>query len=72
MKFVFIKIVILFSLISCTNINFLLDESSGVDVLKNKTSLYVSGWNNPVIKEMFFFKFGEVSDKKFLLTARSL
>lgn len=70
MKFVFIKIVILFSLISCTNINFLLDESSGVDVLKNKTSLYVSGWNNPVIKEMFFFKFGEVSDKKFLLTAK--
>tara|TARA_B100001059_G_C17514961_1_gene417771 strand:- start:169 stop:669 length:501 start_codon:yes stop_codon:yes gene_type:complete len=70
MKFVFIKIVILFSLISCTNINFLLDEGEGPDFLKNKTSVYVSGWNNPTIKEMFFFKFGEVSDKQFLLTAK--
>ena len=70
MKFVFIKIIILFSIISCTNINFLLDEGGGPDFLKNKTSVYVSGWDNPVIKEMFFLKFGEVSDKKFLLTAK--
>ena len=70
MKFAFIKIIILFSLISCTNINFLLDEGAGVDFLKNKTSVYVSGWDNPVIKEMFFLKFGEVSDKKFLLAAK--
>ena len=41
MKFVCIKVVILFSLISCTNINFLLDEGGGPDFLKNKTSVYV-------------------------------
>ena len=70
MRFVCIKVVILFSLISCTNINFLLDEGTGSDFLKNKTSLYISGWENPIIKEMFFFKFGKVSDKKFLLTAK--
>ena len=70
MKFVCIKAVILFSLISCTNINFLLDEGVDSDFLKNKTSVYISGWDNPIIKEMFFFKFGKVSDKKFLLEAK--
>ena len=60
MRFVYIKVIILFSLISCTNINFLLDEGAGSDFLKNKTSLYISGWENPIIKEMFFFKFGKV------------
>ena len=70
MRFVYIKVIILFSLISCTNINFLLDEGTGSDFLKNKTTLYISGWENPIIKEMFFFKFGKVSDKKFLLTAK--
>tara|TARA_B100000287_G_C20250961_1_gene630071 strand:- start:24 stop:524 length:501 start_codon:yes stop_codon:yes gene_type:complete len=70
MKFVCIKAVILFSLISCTNINFLLDESVDSDFLKNKTSVYISGWDNPIIKEMFFFKFGNASDKKFLLSAK--
>tara|TARA_Y100001970_G_scaffold30162_1_gene37428 strand:- start:15948 stop:16448 length:501 start_codon:yes stop_codon:yes gene_type:complete len=70
MKFVFIKIVILFSLVSCTNINFLLDEGGGGDFLKNKTSVYISGWNNPIIKEIFFLKFGETSNKRFLLTAK--
>ena len=70
MKFVFIKIIILFTLTSCTNITFLLDESGDSNFLKNKTSVYVSGWNNPVIKEVFFLKFGEVSDKKFFLTAK--
>ncbi len=69
MRFVFIKVIIFFSLISCTNINFLLDEGGGTDFLKNKTSVYVSGWDNPVIKEVFFFKFGEASNKNFLLTA---
>ena len=69
MRFLFIRIAIFFSLISCTNINFLLDEGFGSDFLKNKTSVYVSGWDNPVIKEIFFLKFGEVSDKNFLLTA---
>ena len=69
MRFVYIKVIILFSLISCTNINFLLDEGVGSDFLKNRTSVYISGWDNPIIKEMFFFKFGNVSDKKFLLSA---
>ena len=69
MKFIFIKIVVFFSLISCTNINFLINEDEGADFLKNKTAVYISGWNNPIIKEMFFFKFGKASDKRFLLTA---
>ena len=55
MRFVFISIfVIFFSLTSCTNINFLLDESSDSDFLKNKTVVYLSGWDNPVLKEVFF------------------
>ena len=70
MRIVYIKVVIFFSLISCTNINFLLDESVDSDFLKNKTSLYISGWDNPIIKEIFFFKFGSTSDKKFLLSAK--
>lgn len=70
MKFVFIKIVILFSLISCTNINFLLDYDGDYSFFRNKTVVYVSGWDNPTIKEMFFFKFGEASEKKFLLSAK--
>ena len=70
MRFVYIKVIILFSLISCTNINFLLDEGVGSDFLKNKTSVYISGWDNPIIKEMFFLKFGSASDKKFLLSAK--
>jgi len=70
MKFIFIKIVVFFSLISCTNINFLINEDEGGGFLKNKTAVYISGWNNPIIKEMFFFKFGETSNKRFLLTAK--
>jgi len=69
MRFVYISIVVFFSLISCTNINFLLDENIGVNFLKNKTSVYMSGWDNPVLKEAFFLKLGETVDNKFLLTA---
>ena len=69
MRFIYFKVLILFSVISCTNINFLLDEGVGSDFLKNKTSVYISGWDNPIIKEMFFLKFGSASDKKFLLSA---
>ena len=54
MKLVCIKVVILFSLISCTNINFLLDEGTGADFLKNKTSVHISGWDNPIIKRNVF------------------
>ena len=70
MRFVYITAIFLFSLISCTNINFLLDEGGGSSFLKNKTSVYISGWDNPIIKEMFFFKFGKTSEKRFLLTAK--
>ena len=71
MRFVFINFIILFSLASCTNINFLLDESTGSDFLKNKTEIYLSGWDNPVLKEVFFLKLGEASDNRFLLTAEA-
>ena len=69
MRFVFVSIVIFFSLASCTNINFLLDEKTGANFLKNKTAVYMSGWDNPVLKEAFFLKLGEASDNRFLLTA---
>ena len=69
MRFAFISVVVFFSLTSCANINFLLDENSGTNFLKNKTSVYVSGWNNPVLKEAFFLRLGEASDNRFFLTA---
>ena len=72
MRFVFISVVIFFSLASCSNINFLLDENSGTNFLKNKTSVYISGWDNPVLKESFFLKLGEASDNRFLLTADAI
>ena len=72
MRFVYISIVVFFSLVSCTNINFLLDENSGANFLKNKTSVYISGWDNPVLKESFFLKLGEASDNRFLLTADAI
>ena len=71
MRFVFLNFIILFSLASCTNINFLLDERTGSNFLKNKTEVYLSGWDNPVLKEVFFLKFGEASDNRFLLTAET-
>ena len=72
MRFVFISVVIFFSLASCSNINFLLDENSGTNFLKNKTSVYLSGWDNPVLKEAFFLRLGETSDNRFLLTAETI
>ena len=69
MRFVFISVVVFFSLASCTNINFLLDENSETNFLKNRTSVYMGGWDNPVLKETFFLKLGEASDSRFLLTA---
>ena len=71
MRFIFILVIIFFSLASCTNINFLLDEKTGANFLKNKTAVYMSGWDNPVLKEAFFLKFGEASDNRFLLTAEA-
>ena len=69
MRFVFVSVLVFFSLASCTNINFLLDENAGSDFLKNKTAAYISGWDNPVLKEVFFLRLGEASDSRFLLTA---
>lgn len=69
MSLLFIKIVVFFSLVSCSNIDFLLKNAGGSDFLKNKTLIYVSGWDNPVLKDVLFLKIGEVVEKKFLLTA---
>ena len=54
MRLLFFKIIVFFSLISCSNINFLLDAEEGSDFLKNKTLVYVSGWDNPVLKNVLF------------------
>ncbi len=69
MKFVFIKLVVLFTLTSCSNINFLLDNKQSLDFLKNKTDVYVSGWNNPALKEVLFLVLGESKEKQFILKA---
>ena len=69
MRFFFFNIIIFFSLVSCSNINFLLDNKEGSDFLKNKTLIYVSGWDNPVLKDVLFLKIGEVDKKRFVLTA---
>ena len=69
MRFIFVSVLVFFSLASCTNINFLLAENMGVNFLKNKTTVYISGWDNPVLKEAFFLKLGEASDNRFMLTA---
>jgi len=69
MRFVFVWIIIFFSLTSCTNINFLLDDSPNSDFIKNKTIVYFSGWDDPILKEVFFIRLGEASSNRFLLTA---
>ena len=69
MRFVFV--LVFFSLASCTNIKFLLDKNAEVDFLKNKTAVYLSGWDDPILKEVFFIKLGEASDNRFLLTAEA-
>ncbi len=69
MRLIFFKIIVFFSLISCSNINFLLDTKEDSEFLKNKTYLYVSGWDNPVLKNALFLKVGEPTQNKFLLKA---
>ena len=71
MRFVFVLGFIFFSLASCTKINFLLDDVKDTGFLKNKTAVYLSGWDNPVLKEVFFIKLGEASDNRFLLTVEA-
>ena len=69
MKFLFFIFVIIFSITSCTNINFLLETKQSSDFLKNKTATYVNGWDNPVLKDVLFLKIGETTKKQFFLTA---
>ena len=70
MRLLFLKIILFFSLVSCSNINFLLDTKESSDLIKNKTLINVSGWDNPVLKDVLFLKIGEAEEKKFLLTAK--
>ena len=69
MRLLFLKIIVFFSLVSCSNINFLIDTKESSDFLKNKTLIYISGWDNPVLKDLLFLKIGEVEEKKFILNA---
>ena len=69
MRLLFFKIIVFFSLVSCSNINFLLDTNGGADFLKNKTLLYFDGWDNLVFKETLFLKFGKAEENRFVLTA---
>ncbi len=71
MRFIFVLVLVFFSLASCSNINFLLDENAGFDFLKKNTAVYLSGWDDEVLKEVFFIKLGEASNSRFLLTAEA-
>lgn len=67
----FINLFFFFLITSCSNINFLLDSEINFDFLKNKTSVYVDGWNGPALKEILFLSFGEAIDARFVLTAEA-
>ena len=69
MRLLFLKIIFFFSLISCSNIDFLLDKEVS-DFLKNRTLIYTGGWDNPVLKDELFLKFGEAKENKFILNAQ--
>lgn len=69
MRLLFLKIIFFFSLVSCSNIDFLLDKEVS-DFLKNKTLIYADGWDNPVLKDELFLKFGEAKENKFILNAQ--
>ncbi len=70
MRLLFLKIIVFFSLVSCSNINFLLDTKESSNSLKNKTLIYIAGWDNPVLKDLLFLKIGEVEENKFILNAQ--
>ena len=55
MRFVFVLVLVFFSITSCTNINFLLDENTEFDFLKKNTAVYLNGWDDPVLKEVFLW-----------------
>ena len=69
MRLLFLKIIFFFSLVSCSNIDFLLD-AKGLDYLKNKTLIYTGGWENPALKDQLFLKVGEAEENKFILNAQ--
>jgi len=69
MRLLFLKIIFFFSLVSCSNIEFLLDKEVS-DFLKNRTLIYTGGWDNPVLKDELFLKFGEAKENKFILNAQ--
>ena len=69
MKLFFLKVVVFFSLTSCSNINYLIDTKERSNFLKNKTVVYVDGWDKPVLKDVLFLKIGETTKKQFFLTA---
>jgi len=71
MKLFFFKVVVFVFLASCSNINFLLDTKDPSNFLKNKTSVYVSGWDNHVLKDILFSQIGSVDEKRFLLTIQA-
>ena len=70
MRLLFLKIIFFFSLVSCSNINFLLDTKEGSDFLKNKTLIYTGGWDNPALKDELFLQIGEAKENKFILNAQ--
>ena len=70
MKLVFCKLIVFFLLTSCSNIHFILDTKNSSNFLKNKTSFYVSGWDNLILNYILFSKIGSVDEKRFLLTAQ--
>ncbi len=70
MRLLLFKSIVFFSLVSCSNINFLLDSKESSNFFKNKTLVYVYGWDNPILKDILFLKIGEAKEKKFILTAQ--
>ena len=69
MRASFFKIVFCFFLVSCSQIDFVLDTKKDQNVIRNDTSIYVSGWDNPALKEELFLKLGETTNQRFLLNA---
>lgn len=69
MKLFFFKVVLFFSLVSCSNIVFLVDTKDQNNFLKNKTLINVVGWSNPVLKDGLYLRLGEATDKRFILNA---
>ena len=67
MKLSFAFIVFLLLLTSCSNINFLLETKKGSGYLKNNTTVYIDGGENPILKEVLFLRLGETVNKKFVL-----